>query len=356
MTDLLVELWRLTPAQSGPPTREVAAPLHSWTSLSIEDELSRDGRLDLSVPVDQLDADARPLLADPLRNPCEVTVTRNGHTIHAGPVWTVGLQGGTVSIHCKGLLGWLRFAVIGQLTGDLDLEDTDQHQVVVDLIDAWQTLDYAHYGIDTTAVTSAGKTRTRRYPASQQREVYDAITRLADQWDLDVAVDPASRELQLWTPERSRDRTGEFWIDDANLDSADEQRTVAAGEVASYVDAISPADDEDTDDLTATAVDQQLRAEAFLRAHALSERDLSVQSTLDDRAQAALEARDHVGWQPGPALSVVIDRDWDDVEPGDLVTYDFDAGLGRRTDTVRVVKRALSIDADGAETMSVEVA
>lgn len=351
MPTYLAELVARTPALTGPPTLEVVAPLRS-TSLSVTEELSRDGAVDLSVPLSQLGPDAKARLADPLMFPCEIRVERDRQLLWQGPLWTVGLQGQTVTIHARGLLAYLKYMVVGPDTGSLTFAGHDQHFIVRDLIDAWQTLDWGHYGLDTTAITASGQTRDRSYDAAELPDFYDLATKLGEVrggFDLEVTAD---RRVLCHYPDKGQLR--DAWLDARNIDSADEQRSVADGKVASVAYA-NTGDDEAALDI-AVATDQAV-LEAFGRAaHATSRDGVRVQSTLDDAAQAALDARKATDWQPGPGIRPVAEMGIDDVAVGDWLEYRYDAGLGLVSDQVRVVKRQVSVDADGAERLGLEVA
>jgi hypothetical protein len=355
MASYLVELVSRTPALSGAPSFETVAPI-AFDNLTCSWELSRDGTADLSTTVRQLDADARWHLADPWARPCEIQVLRDRQLWWRGPVWTVGLQGDTVTVHARGRMAYLRYMQVGPDTGDLTYTNVDQHLIVKGLIDAWQALGYGHFGLDTSGITASGVTRTRAYLAAELPEVYELagnLTEVRDGFDVEVTADGL---VVCHHPQQGQVK--DLYLDHRNIGSADEQRVVSAGQVASVAYAsTSWQPDEGETALTLSKAEDATALAAFGRAaHSSSHDGVSVQATLDDYAAAALAARDHLDWRPAPGLRPVRELEVDAVDVGDSLSYRFDAGLGLRDEQVRVVKKQVGITSDGSETLSLEVA
>ena len=126
--------------------------------------------------------------------------------------------------------------------------------------------------------------------------------------------------------------------------------TVAPGTIGSEVFASSNSTMGAT--LTSIQSNNGLRA-TFGRSYVTrSYSDISVQATLDDHAARALVDVGSQIFTISPTLLPVIGFAHGDFNVGDLITYDFDAGLGRRTFTVRVASIELSLDS-GREALKV---
>lgn len=344
----LLQIWSRRPNQTSGPTLTALAPL-AFGSLSITEELSRYSELKCGVHLDRIFSDGQDELRDPYNFPAEITLDRNGKRIFAGPIWTTGLQGSTVNVQCRGLSAYLMYMGIDSNTGAKSYSGVDQHQIVKDLIDSWQNLDYGNFGIDTANISNGGQTRTVDYPLEEIHQVYKRIAELGARINgFDFAVDPATRELQLWTPERGVDRSNSVFFDARNVASNDEQRSVAAGQSASSVHAVS-------DGLISTQTDldsMQVFGRAFFGT---SERNITVQGSLDDKANQALNARKSMHYEPGPEMELAIDADWDDFSVGDTVELRYDSGLGELLLTPKIIRRTLKINTQGEETLSVEL-
>lgn len=357
----LAELVARTPSQSGPPDLSVVSPL-AYSGLGASWELSRDGTLDLSLTPDVLDSAAIDRLADPRRFPCEVRVRRDrgDPILWQGPVWNVQGQGGSVTVKCRGLLAYTRGMIIGPDTGDLTFTGEDQNAIVAGLIDAWQNLDWGDFGIDTSQVGTTGVTRDRTYVAAEQPDMHSRIANLADLDDgPDVEIDPDSRELHCRLPQGS-DLTDSVFLDGRNVASADEQRSVADGDVATVVYGHSQPRREDgaTEDpppLSATAEAATEMAEFGRWAYAESHDGVSEQATLDSHTQAALDARRRLLWQPGTDVIPVPEAELGQLWPGNSVRYSFDGLLGRTSHDVRIVRLSWSVSSSGSESLQVQV-
>lgn len=78
--------------------------------------------------------------------------------------------------------------------------DRDQHAIVKALVDHGQGQAGADRRIDTTGITDSGTLRDRQYKAWELPNVWEQVRNLCNvQGGPDVAIDPATRELQLWT-------------------------------------------------------------------------------------------------------------------------------------------------------------
>lgn len=355
MTDHLLQLWSVAPNQTAEPTRTAVGPL-PFGRLSLAEELSRPGRLDCGVALDQLPAESHKHLFDPFTNPAEISLDRRGRDRTRRRVFTGLLtspairQGRSVQIRASGLLAYLAYMMVDGNTGAYSFSGVDQHQIVKSLVDGWQALDYGHLGIDTSQVADAGKTRTVDYPLGAIHIVLDRAVELGErQGGFDIAVDHDTRELELWTPSRGTDRSDQVHFDARNISSADEDRSVAPGESATSVHAVSSGGDPDDTVLTSTVTDLEAMKKFGRRGHGISERNIVEQASLDDKAQQALDERTSMRFEPGPQMQLAVGADWDDFAVGDRVDVRFDAGLGETRTQPRVAKRRLQVAADGTE-------
>ena len=186
-----------TPQAAGPPLLEDVEPLH-FTNLAYSDSLNADGEASFSVNPETLGTDARQRLRDLAAFPCEIRINHDDHTVWAGPIWGYQRQGDTISVNCRGLLGYTRLMQVDSATGDLTFSNQDEAVIVAGLIDAWQALAYGDYGLDTSALANTGVTRIRNYYAVERHNVYDRLIELTQaQGGPDLWVDPATRKVMI---------------------------------------------------------------------------------------------------------------------------------------------------------------
>lgn len=92
--------------------------------------------------------------------------------------------------------------------------DRDQHQIVKALIDHGQGQAGADRRIDTTAITDSGVDRDRQFKAWEVPNVWQQVSNLCGvEGGPDIGIDPATRQLQLWTPRRGRRRRDKIFND-----------------------------------------------------------------------------------------------------------------------------------------------
>lgn len=345
MTYELVAVAR-TPQVSGPPTLsevdQIAAPTINWSH-----ELSLPGTLRFSCTTDRLPGEVKSRFRDLAANPTEVWLHRDGVRVFAANVQAGQVQGNTLSVYGVGLLGYLAYMAV---VSDLTYSGVDQHLIAKALVDQWQTLDYGHYGIDTSAITASGTTRDRTYVAAEQHEVLRRILDLAAVNNgFDIDVDPSTRELLLYHPSQGADLSSSVVLDGRNITDANVAFSVAPGTIAS--EAFGSGTGETT--ITSTQSNTSLRA-TWGRAAVFGTFDgVSQQATLDGHTSRLLNERDAMLFQPGPGLHPVADADVDSFDVGDTVTYDFDSGLGRQTGTYRVAVKQVTVDEVGQESIAV---
>src|SRR6185369_13810178 len=139
-------------------------------------------------------------------------------------------------------------------------------------------------------------------------------------------------------------------IDARSIGDPQYAQSVAPGEIASDVAVTSSSTAGVT--LSGSAADTTLRS-TFGRVMATSSfSDVSVQATLDDHASRLSDDLAGPVHQITPGLLAVPGFEWGDLDVGDVVTYEYDAGLGLQTFTPRV--RVLQLEVDtGIERMSI---
>jgi hypothetical protein len=350
VADWLLESVARTPNESAAPTLTTLGPI-AFTNLSYEDELSRDGSLEFSCRPERLDPDTRAALFDLSAQPLEVVLREGSAVRFAGPVWSWGLQGGTLSANCRGLLAFTRYMQVDGDTGDLAFSATDQYAIVAALIDAWQALDYGDYGLDTSQVGSSGVTRDAPYLAAERHQVYQRIVELSERINgFDVWVTP-DRELHL-AAERGSDLSDAVFLDLRNITSGDEQASVAAGDVASEAWGVGTSTGDSA--YTSQQANAALRA-TFGRCGVSDTFDsVSGQGTLDDHTGRLLDERSSMLVTPGPGLHPVRDAGVGDFDVGDTISYIFATALGTRARAYRVVKKRVQVDEGGSVNMAVE--
>lgn len=349
MTDYELVAVARTAQASGPPTLvevgPIVAPTITWTR-----ELNRAGSIGFSCTPDNLDEAVRGRFADLGNQPTEVWLYRDGTRVAASYVAGYQIQGetqGTLSVIAPGILGYLQYMMVD---ADLTFSGVDQATIAKTLVDQWQSLPYGDYGIDTTAVAASGVTRARTYLAAEQHRVYDRLRELGQAANgFDVAVD-SERRLVLSYPSQGSDLSQAVVLDGRNITDAGVVVSVAAGDVAS--EAFGLGGDGITA-ITARASNTALRAKFGRSAVAESFDGVTAQATLDSHTQALLDARSTALFLPGPGLVPVADADVDDFGPGDVVTYEYDAGLGLQSGAFRVGTVEVTVNEDGVESMAV---
>lgn len=335
------------PASSGPPDLVELERIPA-EGLSWERELNRPGTINVGVQVDAVPEPIRLRLRELSERPLEVWVRRDGAMVAAGPVTGWQIQQSTVTLTVPGLLAYLRYVLVAS---DLTFSGVDQHFIVRDLIDQWQTLPFGHYGLDTSAITASGVTRDRPYLRDEHHEVYRAVELLTAVRDgFDVDVDPESREVRLWHPEQGSDLSASVHLDRRNIGSVQVQASAAPQDVASEGFAVGTGEDP----VSSVASNTGVRATFGRAAVAESFDGVSQQSTIDEYAAELLESRGRMMLVPGPDLIPVGGADVGDFDKGDRVEYSFDAGLGLITGVYRTAKLRTSVDDVGREAMAVE--
>jgi hypothetical protein len=154
----------------------------------------------------------------------------------------------------------------------------------------------------------------------------------------------------LYYPKVGSDLSASVFLD-IGIMSPNIRFSVAPGIIASDVYLTGTATGESP--LTSTKSNTAIR-ESFGRAGLGGAADnVSEQALLDDLAQASVDARGVAFFQPGGNLIPVSGAGYTDFAVGDTVAYSYDAGLGLQSGNYRVIKREVSVDDDGTESLTV---
>src|SRR5690606_26954353 len=330
------------PALTGVPELVVVDRLVT-AGISYTHELNRPGQANLGLPIRSLSPAVKERLANLARFPSEVWIYRDEHLDWAGEIQTLQVQGQTLTINCTGLLGYTwRMGV----TEDLVFTDEDQFTIAKALVDHWQSLEYGHYGIDTSEIGESGVTRDRIYLRDELHNIGQRLEELGAVINgFDMHVDPATRKLVLSYPKRGRDLTASVFFDERNIDSADVVLALGPDDLVTDVAATGTLQAEDGEN-TVTYVERgndTLRGWYGRSWAGINLSNVSREETVTERADAHLGARDGVFFQPGVTIMPRPGADVGGFLPGDLVSYSYDAGLRLMSGTYRVAKVAVPV-------------
>lgn len=340
------------PQVAGPPLFLEVDPIN-WTDLTWSEELKAAPTLSATVKIDSLTEPILQRLRTPADSPTELWLNRNGRRVFAGPLLGGRVSGGdSLSLEASGIQTYLRWM---HVVANMTFTSIDQNTIVAALIDQWQVQDYGHFGLDTSQVGASGVLRTLSYPYTELHKVADRIDDLAKLADgFDWAIDPTSRQLQMYSPTRGQDRsTGEDAIifDQRNITSSDITFSVAPADLASDGLGTGTASGSDAP-LVSTFSNAELRAR-FGRTGIVGTFQTDNQAALDAAVQAMVQARGTVLLIPGPSARVTLDADIADYDPGDTIGYQAHARLSA-TGAWRIRKRTISVASTGTESVAVE--
>jgi hypothetical protein len=344
----------VTPASSGPPTYTELCGFQ-WKSLTLLEELAGPGMCTLGVEVDTIEAVGKTRLLNLAITPAELWIRRTtGPTatsiVFAGPITSCHIVDRNATITAPGLLAYLGYWL---RDSDFTASNVDQATIVQQLVDQWQAQAYGNDGIVTTALTPTGVLRTLNLLGVDGKYI-DAVVTTMGQRDngFDLTINPTTRQLLMWSPRKGNDLTASVFLDRRSIASPDVSWTVAPGQVGSEVFASSSSDTGVT--LTSIKSNPTLRA-TFGRAYVSRQYDdISVQATLDDYATRTITDVGAQHFTVAPKLIPVTGFGYGDFATGDLVTYDYDAGLGQQTFPIRVASIETTLD-DGRELLTVGV-
>lgn len=338
-----------SPNQSAAPTLTEVDRFNAVNSIYFEESLNREGNAVISLDPRKQSETIKSRLRDLAVNPSELAIYRGSTKLWQGPITVPQVQGQTLVLNAKGLFYYTKYM---QLESTLSFSSVDQWQIARDLIDHYQSLDYGDYGIDVSAVTTSGVTRTRNYTFDEVHVIYDRVIELAEVnngFDFDVSV--ADRSLQMYASKGS-DLSATVKIDVRPITDANVFWSVAAGEIASEAIAVGYSDDESY--LIGTASNTGLRSTFGRCSISDSFSGITSQTTIDDKATKMIAERGEQLFRPGPSLFTVTSVEVDSFFVGDTVEYSYDVGLGLQTFDRRVLRKAVRINPNGHEFLDVE--
>lgn len=343
----------VTPAETTAPTFAEICGI-PFTALSLLVELSGAGLAKVAVPVDRVESRAATRLLDLVHNPTELWLRRttsptDSQLVHAGPVIGCQIKNRVLHLTAPGLLSylgsWLR-------TSDYDGSGVDVGTIVRDLITDYQALSYGSLGFDTSELVELGVTLSPFTISALEPQFLDAvIVELGQRTSgFDIAIDPGTRAVQMWLPRRGTDRSADVVLDARSIGESDVAWSAAAGQVFSDLWGTSSSATGAT--LAATQGDPTVRAALGRRYGRRSFTNIADQSQLDARLARALNDSLTQVLTLTPTVLPVTAFTFSDFEVGDIIGYDYDAGLGSQTATPRVASIDVSFSS-GAEVLKV---
>jgi hypothetical protein len=343
-----VALVRRIPASSGGPTFTPISPI-KWSGLSFSREVGTPGRLDLSCTVDSLDTAARAALVDLSVTPCEIWCYRDGVQVHAGPLTNYQIQARKITMYSPGLLAYISYMVRDTA---LIYTDTDQAVIVAALVGNYQAQTYGDFGIDISHLTVTGVTRDFTLLASDLKSIDSALKEMGNRDNgFDLAVSPADRRLLMYSPRQGTDLSATVILDRRSISDPSYSHSVGPGQIAS--DAAVSGSSATTGNVVGSASNTVLRATFGRTMIAASSNDAPALSIATAQAIRLLDDNDTPLHSLSPGLLPVAGFDYDDFGPGDIITYNYDAGLGEQTFTPRVRSVTVALD-KGTERFAVE--
>ena len=327
----------VTPNSSSAPTFSELCPI-PWTSLTVLDELAGAGQATIGCEVDKLDPIGKARLRDLTATPCELWIRRNtsptAYTqVFAGPITGCQLQNRTLTITAPGLLSYPRWWLRDT---DYSGDGLDIATIVKNLIDQWQAQAFGNMGLDTSVITATGVTVSSFPVAALDGKYIDQlITELGQRTaGFDLTVDPATRRVILNSPRKGINRTSTVILDQRSITNANLAWSIAPGQIGSEVFATGSSSTGPT--LQSIRSNTTLRSQ-FGRSYVTRQfTNIADQTALDDAAQRAVT---DMGTQPVTIATDVLPVagfGYGDFATGDLILFDYDAGLGRQTFTMRV--------------------
>lgn len=339
-------------AAAAPPTFTEVGALVGAESITITERLNAPEQLTFQVPADSQASEIKTRFRDPVDG-TEVWVhdRDTGNRLFAGGLlgYQPRLREGS-TLWAATAAGIFHYATRWWLEPDGPSKvysGVDQALIAKDLIDYWQALSYGDYGIDTSSVVATGVTRDRSYFTPEAHNIAQRIQELsAVDNGFDFAVNPSTRELEIFYPFRGTDQTGTLIIDRRSIINPESMISVGPDDILSEAYAVS-----DTG-LVSHAVDAAMRAKYGRAGKSFAYSGISEQATLDDHAQLNVDQRGAYLHSLG-VTSYPVAFDWSDFAVGDIVEYAFDHGAGTVVEQRRVLERKLTESSDGNRQITV---
>ena len=349
-----VTLVAATPNVSAAPTLVELDPI-PWVGLSWSRKLGDHGMATVSATVDQLSEAVKAQLRNLTDEVSELWVTRNDTAagtstrVHAGPLVGYMLEGRTITLSSPGLAYWMEF---WPQEVDVQFSGVDQALIVQQLVDARQALTWGHRGLVTAGLAATGVTRDLTVRAAEGRYLPVVFREMgARENGFDLTVDPVTRRVELWSPRKGTDRTAALVLDQRSIAVPRVAASCGAGVVATDILATSGS----SSGSSLTASWEAATLVSFGRAGFVQAfQDVSVQATLDDHAERLAQDMGTQHLVLSPTLLPVTGFGVGDFDIGDLMLYDYDAGLGQQTQVVRVAQLEVQVST-GSELLTIGV-
>jgi hypothetical protein len=342
-----VSLVRRIPASGTTPTLTELGPI-KWTDLTVTQECGAPSSMSVTASVDNLDSGVKAALVNLVTSPCELRCYRDASLIHAGHLAGIRIQGRSIQFDSVGLLGYLA-AMIRDI--DYSATATDQATIVQVLVGTFQALTYGNYGLDTSTLTATGVTRDLNLKGSDLSHLDNVIAEMGKRDNgFDLEVDPSTRQMLMYSPRKGSDLSASIIIDQRSIGDPQYTQTVTLGQVASDVVVSSNSTGGVT--LTSSAANTTARASFGRAMMSTSFQDVSRQTTLDEHASRFVTDNSTPLHAITPGLLAVPGFQFGDFHTGDIVKYEYDAGLGLQAFSLRVKTITVAMGS-GVERMSV---
>ncbi len=354
------------PTQSSGPTFTEIDRITILENVSWSKELNGDGFASVSTRPERLESNLKTRLLAPDENPMELWIYRDGVKVFAGPLIGIQVQGSnnTITFHSRGLLYYLRYMF---LTADFTRAATDKFTVVGDLVDSWQDQDWGDFGIDTSGIGTSGDTIDVDYLRTAMVNIAQTISDLSNPDaanGFDFTIDPITRALVLYDPQRGSDKTGSVILDNRVLRGYSMFMDLTAGDFATT--AIGAATGFQLDGGLWSQKTNTTRRDQFgLAAIGATWNNVDIQSTLDDFVQSTIDVHSNFAISFGGSggaseggttrMAIVTGFAPDDIDPGDTISVTADLGFGEFNLQRDVASIIVKQGAEGDEEMSLNI-
>lgn len=290
-------------------------------SVSFSSVLNGAGDLSASVPLIGRDA-ARAALAATIPERTALYVERDGVLVWGGIIWTRTFRKSARAVSVQAAEWWSYLRRL-PLRSDLSFAGVDQLEIARQIVQTVLGYTGADIGLSYGAETS-GRLRTRTYAAFERKQAAEAVEQLADVIDgFDFSVEVGwgttapTRTLSLSFPRRGRSNVETVPVFELGKNLIDYEVLDDGTQSARLVDVIGAGDGPAT--LIGSATDTASIDAGFpLTVDTIAEKDITVRSTIDARAAAAVAAR-----AATPQFwSIVVDANDPDGPFGSWITGD----------------------------------
>lgn len=171
------------------------------------------------------------------------------------------------------------------LTSTLTYNDADQFTIAKGLVDHHQNKAGGNFGIDVSSIGTSGVLRDRTYYDFEHKNVYDALTELAEvENGFDITFDSSTRRLVAHYERAGQRNTNLVW-DSRTIRSF--SRSIDASTQASQVLGIGAGEGDEM--LRRNFQDSTAVARYGLTQKVYTNKDVKIQATLDGHIQRQLE-------------------------------------------------------------------